>query len=100
ATNIPVLYATGPDASFNTLALKASGIDRNFKATDGGSGFAEKDTIGEPTGILRNATRYVKVVSAERKPTESERSSLLRQLLHDYNSVGITSVADRDASVA
>jgi len=39
----PVLFATGPDASLNSLALKLSGIDRDFKVTDGGSGFAEKD---------------------------------------------------------
>ena len=34
----PVLFATGPDASLNTLALKVSGIDRDFKVSDGGSG--------------------------------------------------------------
>jgi len=39
----PVLFATGPDASLNTLALTLSGIDRDFKVADGGSGFAEKD---------------------------------------------------------
>ena len=29
----PVLFATGPDASLNTLALKESGIDRDFKVS-------------------------------------------------------------------
>ena len=48
----PVIFATGPDASLNSLALKLSGIDRDFKVADGGSGFAEKDSAtGEPTGI-------------------------------------------------
>jgi predicted amidohydrolase YtcJ len=37
----PVLFRTGPDASLNSLALQLSGIDRDFKVTDGG-GFAEK----------------------------------------------------------
>ena len=32
-----MLFATGPDASLNSLALKLSGIDRDFKVTDGGS---------------------------------------------------------------
>src|SRR3954471_10284170 len=32
----PVIFATGPDCALNTLAMKASGIDRNFKVTDGG----------------------------------------------------------------
>ena len=68
----PVLFATGPDASLNSLALKLSGIDRDFKVTDGGTGFAEKDpTTGEPTGILRNCTRYVKVKSSARQPTSA-----------------------------
>ena len=57
----PVVFSTGPDASLNTLALKLSGIDRDFKVTDGGPGYAEKDpATGEPTGILRGCTRYVK----------------------------------------
>src|SRR5689334_8346816 len=40
----PVVFSTGPDASLNTLALKLSGIDRNFKVSDGGPGFAERDS--------------------------------------------------------
>src|SRR5205085_10638657 len=49
----PVLFATGPDASLNSLALANSGIDKHFKVT--GLGAIEKDpTTGEPTGILRS----------------------------------------------
>src|SRR5688500_3514885 len=33
APNHPVLFRTGPDASLNSLALKLSGIDRDFKVT-------------------------------------------------------------------
>src|SRR5678816_3144466 len=43
APNHPVLFRTGPDASLNSLALKLSGIGRDFQVNDGGSGFAEKD---------------------------------------------------------
>jgi len=94
----PVLYHTGPDASLNSLALKLSGIDRNFKVTDGGSGFAEMDPqTGEPTGILRNCTRYVKVTPVDTVPSEVDRLKRLTALFHDYNSVGLTSIADRDA---
>src|SRR3954466_15142218 len=65
----PVLFRTGPDASLNTLALTLSGIDRDFKVSDGGGGFAEKDpTTGEPTGILRNCTNAVKVVDSSKPP--------------------------------
>jgi predicted amidohydrolase YtcJ len=95
----PVLFATGPDASLNTLALKLSGIDRDFKVSDGGSGFAEKDPqSGEPTGILRNCTRYVKIKSTKKQATPTDRVERLRQLFVDYNSVGITSIGDRDTS--
>ncbi len=57
----PVMFATGPDASLNSLALKLSGMDRNFQVTDGGPGHIEKDpNSGEPTGIIRSCTRLVK----------------------------------------
>jgi predicted amidohydrolase YtcJ len=96
----PVIFATGPDASLNSLALKLSGIDREFKVADGGSGFAEKDpTTGEPTGILRNCSRYVKVESARRPVSRPDKVRRLKELFADYNSVGITSVCDRDASL-
>jgi hypothetical protein len=101
APDNPVLFATGPDASLNTLALKLSGIDKNFKVTDGGSGFAEKDAkTGEPTGILRNCTRYVKSQPSGRQPSELDRTERLLQLFKDYNSVGLTTIGDRNASAS
>jgi len=97
----PVLYRTGPDAALNSLALSLSGIDRNFKITDGGSGFAEIDQkTGEPTGILRNATRFVKVKPVEAVPSQEDRLKRLSELFRDYNSVGLTSIADRDSSAS
>src|ERR1051325_3875864 len=94
----PVVFATGPDASLNTLALKLSGIDKDFKVTDGSSGFAEKDpATGEPTGILRNLGSYIKSESSEKQPTEDDRYRRTIELFHDYNSVGITSIGDRNA---
>ena len=93
----PVMYSTGPDASLNSLALKLSGMDKDFKVTDGGSGFVEKDPkTGELTGIIRNCNRFVKVRPSVRIPNEEERMQQLISLFHDYNSVGITSIGDRD----
>jgi predicted amidohydrolase YtcJ len=95
----PVLFATGPDASVNSLALKLSKIDKDFKVTDGGYGHAEKDPkTGEPTGILRSCTRYVKAQSNGRKATDLDRTERLLALFKDYNSVGITAISDRNAS--
>jgi predicted amidohydrolase YtcJ len=95
----PVIYRTGPDAALNSLALKLSGIDRDFKVTDGGTGFIEKDAqTGEPNGVLRNCTRFVKVKTRGEPPTEAQQLERLAGLFHDYNSVGLTSIADRDSS--
>ena len=94
----PVVFATGPDASLNTMALKLSGIDKNFQVTDGGEGFAEKDpNTGEPTGILRNLGRFIKSEPSEKQPTEDDHYLRTVELFHDYNSVGITSIGDRNA---
>jgi len=92
----PVLFATGPDAVINSLAMKQSGIDKDFRPE--GPGKVEKDpSTGEPTGILRNLTRYVKASSPERKPTEQDQDRLMIELFKDYNSVGLTAVIDRNA---
>ncbi|WP_406697954.1 amidohydrolase [Singulisphaera sp. Ch08] len=93
----PVLFSTGPDASINSLAMTLSGIDKNFKPD--GPGKVEKDPkTGEPTGILRNLTRYVKTSATGRKPTTEDQDRHLIELFKDYNSVGITGVIDRNAS--
>jgi hypothetical protein len=93
----PVVFSTGPDASVNSLALKLSGIDKDFQPT--GSGKIERDpATGEPTGILRSASRYLKTNDKSRGASDEERDERLRQLVADYNSVGITGILDRDAS--
>src|SRR5881409_3230314 len=95
----PVVFSTGPDASLNSLALKLSGMDRNFKVTDGGPGYIEKDpTLGEPTGILRSCTRFVKSRPTGRQPNKEDRKQRLLELLDDYLATGFTSICDRDAS--
>ncbi|MEO6810845.1 MAG: amidohydrolase [Isosphaeraceae bacterium] len=96
APDNPVLFSTGPDASLNSLALKLSGIDKDFQPE--GPGKVETDPkTGEPTGILRNLTRYVKAKSSERKASDQDQDRRLLELFHDYNSVGITAIIDRNA---
>jgi predicted amidohydrolase YtcJ len=95
----PVLFATGPDASLSTLALKECGIDKSFRVD--GPGKVERDPgTGEPTGILRNCSRYIKMTESDKMPNESDEDRLLLELFHDYNSVGLTAVIDRNASPA
>lgn len=99
APGYPVVFSTGPDASVNSLALARSGIDKNFKET--GAGLVVRDpTTGEPTGILRSASQYLKIKADETPATESQRDERLLRLFHDYNSVGITGIIDRNASAA
>jgi hypothetical protein len=96
----PVIFATGPDASLNSLALKLSEIDKNFQVKDDGPGHIERDpNTGDPTGILRSCTRFVKIGDRGRvrQPTADERDQRLLELLRDYNSVGLTAIVDRDA---
>lgn len=94
----PVKFQTGPDCAVNSLALKLSGIDKNFELPPGDRGLIERDENGEPTGILRNASQHVKAKSPDKSPTTDEQREQLRLLLADYNSVGLTSIADRGAS--
>ncbi|MGH7135053.1 MAG: amidohydrolase [Pirellulales bacterium] len=92
----PVVFSTGPDASVNSLALAKSGIDKDFRVT--GAGKIERDPeTGEPTGIMRSAMQYLKVESPKTKATPQEQDERLLALLHDYASVGITSIIDRNA---
>jgi predicted amidohydrolase YtcJ len=93
----PVVFSTGPDAMLNSLALKESGIDRDFQVS--GSGYVEKDPqTGEPTGLLRSCARYIKSKPSGRQATPEERLQRLEMLFADYNSVGLTTVADKNAS--
>jgi len=93
----PAVFRTGPDASVNTMALKLSGIDKDFRVTDGGPGYIEKDPkTGEPTGILRSCTRYLKIVESGRKATDRDRYERVLSLFKDYSSVGITGICDGD----
>lgn len=98
----PVLFSTGPDGMLSSLGLQVSGIDKDFKVT--GNGLIEKDpATGEPTGMLRSCTRYAKTgdnksPSTGKRATSEEKLARLAELFHDYNSVGLTSVCDRDCS--
>lgn len=100
APDHPVIFGTGPDASVNTMALKLSGITREKHPNEGQVGKVERDSSGEPTGILRSAAQFVKAGSSGKSPTTEDRLTRLKMLIADYNATGITSVADRDTSTS
>ncbi len=94
----PVMFRTGPDSMLNSLGLAKCGFDRNFEVKDGGPGYLEKDANGEPNGLARGLARYIKTGAIGRVPTDAEQRQRLQQLMHDYNRIGFTAVADRGAS--
>lgn len=98
APNNPVEFATGPDSSVNSLALKVSGIDKDFKSDDPAAKVEKDPVTGEPTGILRSAGRYLKKSgSGGRSATEAEQLDRLAALFADYNANGITGIVDRNS---
>lgn len=99
APDNPVYFRTGPDAAVNSKALELSGIDKDFEVPEGSSARIERDPeTGEPTGVIRSAGSLVKVAPSSGGPDFEERREALRQLIADYNRVGITGIADRNAN--
>ena len=94
----PVIFRTGPDASLNSLALTHFGIDRDFENPPG-SKIEKHARTGEATGIVRGWGGVLTIPSEGKRPSKRDRYDRLKQLFLDYNSVGLTSIADRNASV-
>jgi len=97
APDHPVVFLTWPDASLNSAALKELRIDRDYRIPEGQTGKVERDDAGNPTGMLRNCAHIFEFPDPRRAPDFDERVERLRELLADYNRVGITSIVDRDA---
>ncbi len=98
APNNPVVFSTGPDSMLNSLALKLGGYSRDYKVSKGSAGVMEVDANGEPTGLLRSLSHNVKAPTSVKSPTAEDTYRRTLELFHDYNSVGLTTVADRDSS--
>ena len=99
APNHAAYFRTGPDASLNSLALELSGIDKDFRIPQGVLGRIERDDDGEPTGIVRSGAHLIKFRDSGRRPARADQLRRLKELIADYNKVGLTSIADRNASV-
>jgi predicted amidohydrolase YtcJ len=99
APNNPVVFSTGPDAMLNSLALKLGGYSRDYKVPAGSVGKMEVDANAEPTGLLRSLSHNVKAPTSAKSPTAEDTYRRTVELFHDYNAVGLTTVADRDSSL-
>jgi len=95
----PVLYNAGPASMVNSMALKISGVTKDTPNPGGGVIVKDRKT-GEPTGMLRGgATSVLKNVSSGTtgKASKTRREAVI-ELFSLYNSYGLTSIADRNAS--
>ena len=98
APNHAAYFRTGPDASLNSLALQLSGIDKGFRIPQGVLGKVERDKDGEPTGIVRSGARLIRFRESQSRPSPDDELRRLAELIGAYNKVGLTSIADRNAS--
>jgi predicted amidohydrolase YtcJ len=93
----PVLYHAGPAGICNSMALKVSGITRDTPNPK--NGVIVRDDKAEATGMLRNAYGVLKGVPASGSTVSTaDKREAVKKLFALYNSRGLTSVADRDAS--
>jgi predicted amidohydrolase YtcJ len=96
----PVRFSTGPDSMLNSLAMRLAGIDRNYRLQEGHPGLVEKDANGEPTGLLRSVSVNLPAAKTSKPLTADDTVAALKALFRDYNSVGLTTIADRGASAS
>lgn len=91
--NHPVLLddTSGHSSWANSRALTIAGITRNTPNPEGG--IIERDSAGEPTGILRESAIELVRVHVP-KPTEQAVRSALEWSLHTMLSFGITSYTE------
>ena len=79
APNNPVVFRTGPDASLNSQALTHFNIGIESKDPEGSK--IERDSVGNPTGILRGWSRIVKIPdTASSSPQQADRLARLQTL--------------------
>ncbi len=91
--NNPVVYTdfSGHVCLVNSKALEMAKIDKNTSDPD--NGIIQRDTSGEPTGILfEAATGLVRRLIPS--PTEAERKTGILNAMTELNSLGITCVTE------
>ncbi|HLJ95364.1 MAG TPA: amidohydrolase [Gemmataceae bacterium] len=100
APNHPVLYHAGPAGVANSAALQLSGITKDTPNPAAGT-IVKDPSTGQPTGMLRNAYQVLKGVPRESdQASASTKREAVKKLFRLYNSQGLTSISDRNASRA
>jgi predicted amidohydrolase YtcJ len=94
-----VLHQGGPAGIVNTKALRHSSITRD--TPDPPAGRIVKDPrTGEPTGMMRNAYSALKDLPDDAYGDDAHPDvDRVKEMFRQYNARGLTSIADRGASV-
>ncbi len=96
-TNNPVYWNCGPIAVVNSMALEISKITNGTFNPPQGELVKDPKTL-KPTGLLRNAASLLKLPPAGHPPTEQQQREALKHMYQLYNSQGITSIDEQNAS--
>jgi hypothetical protein len=93
APNNPVMLTdiSGHSSWANTRALAIGGITRDTSDPDGG--LIERDTFGEPTGLLRESAMAI-LQQHIPQPSLQKRAEALESALDDLMRQGVTSIVD------
>ena len=93
-TKHPVVlwHTSGHMVVANSLALEIAGIKRGVESPPGG--VIERDSEGEPTGILAEKPSIELVVKEIPRPTKREWIEAIRHTMREWVSEGITAVKD------
>lgn len=99
APDHPVYMRTGPDAMLNSAGLKKYGVTKDSgNLANDGSSVVVRDATGEPTGILQNCTTIPNFLTPDLSTvSDAKQLATLKRLFSAYNSVGVTTIADRNA---
>jgi predicted amidohydrolase YtcJ len=79
----------------NSLGIAMAGLTKNTPAPAGGR--IERRPNGELTGVVENGRALLDQVIPSRTATRAEYLDALARLMHRYNQVGITSIAERSS---
>jgi predicted amidohydrolase YtcJ len=97
-TNNPVYWNCGPIAIVNSKALEVSKITKDTSNPPQGEIVKDAKTF-KPTGLLRNAASLLKLPLAAHPVAQPEQQrEALKHLYQLYNSQGITSIGERNAT--
>lgn len=90
-------FPSSPLSVLNTTAMGLLGIDAEFAAQHA-EDIERRSLTGKPTGVIRHLSRYLTQSPPIATPETIElQQEHLLEMLGTYNSVGLTTVSDRNA---